>query len=141
MPHWKSMMDRDYIFAFDLEGKDVVVEIARVAPGELVSTGGRKTKKPVAFFKGKQKGLALNATNCKTIAAMFGNDTTAWVGKRITLYPTTTTMGGDTVECIRVRPRPANGAAKLDTNPVPASATPDEEEIRLIAEREREENQ
>jgi hypothetical protein len=98
------MMDRDYIFAFDLNGKDVVVEIAKVVAGELTSTGGRKSKKPIAYFKGKEKGLALNATNCKVIAGMYGNDTSHWVGKRITLYPTTTQMGGDTVECIRVRP-------------------------------------
>ncbi len=110
MPHWKSYMDRDFIFAFDLAGKDVDVEIAKVNAGELVSTGGRKTKKPVAFFKGKEKGLALNSTNCKTIASLYGNDTTNWIGKRITLYPTTTQMGGETVECIRVRPRAPSGS-------------------------------
>jgi hypothetical protein len=104
MPHWKSMMDRDYIFAFDLQGQDVTVTIARVTAGELVSQGGRKAKKPVCFFEGKEKGLALNATNCKTIAALYGNDTDGWRGKKVTLYPTTTSMGGETVECIRIRP-------------------------------------
>jgi hypothetical protein len=137
MPHWKSMMDRDYIFAFDLNGKDVTVEITRVIAGELVSNGGRKTKKPVAFFKGKEKGLALNSTNCKTIAALYGNDTTTWVGKRITLYPTTTTMGGDTVECIRVRPRAPTGNAKTDTAPA-SNAPPQDDELEAIAARDRE---
>lgn len=112
MPHWKSYMDRDYIFAFDLNGKDVIVTIAKVVAGELTGQGGRKSKKPVLFFEGKERGLALNATNSKAIAALYGNYTEKWIGKRITLYPTTTQMGGETVECIRVRPTAPNGSAR-----------------------------
>lgn len=104
MPHWRSMMERDFIFAFDLNGKDVVVTIDRVEAGNLTGQGGRKTKKPVCYFKGKEKGLALNSTNCRTIAALYGNDTDKWPGKQLTLYPTTTSFGSETVECIRVRP-------------------------------------
>lgn len=99
------MTDRDYIFAFDLNGKDVNVRIKQVKAGTLVGERGKKDKKPVAYFHGKEKALALNATNCKTIATMYGNDVDDWVDKWITLYPTTTEMGGQTVECIRVRPR------------------------------------
>ena len=106
MPHWKSMMDRDFIFAFDLDGRDVNVTIARVEAGSVNGQGGRKAKKPIMYFEGKEKGLALNSTNSKTIAAMFGNYTEKWIGKAITLYPTTTQMGGETVECIRIRPTP-----------------------------------
>jgi hypothetical protein len=80
--------------------------------GELVGPGGKKSKKPLCYFRNVPKPLGLNATNCKTIAALYGNDTDGWVGKRITLYPTTTQMGGETVECVRVRPR------------VPPAATP-----------------
>lgn len=102
--HWKSMTDREFIYAFDLAGRDVTVKIARVTQGELASAGGRKTKKPVVFFEGKEKGLALNSTNAKTISGMYGNYVEKWIGQPITLYPTTTQMGGETVECIRVRP-------------------------------------
>lgn len=105
MPHWKSMMDRDFIFAFDLNGKEVAVTISRVEAGTLNGSGGRKAKKPVVYFEGKEKGLALNSTNCKTIAKLYGNYTEKWIGKQITLYPTTTEMAGETVECIRVRPQ------------------------------------
>lgn len=106
MPHWKSMTERDFMFAFDLEGKDRTVTIARVTAGELTGTGGKKSKKPLCYFKESKSGkpLALNATNCKAIAAMYGNDTDGWVDKRVTLYPTQTQMGGETVDCIRVRP-------------------------------------
>ena len=129
MPHWKSMMDRDYIFAFDLGGKDVTVTIRDVKAGSLVSNGGRKAKKPVAFFEGKDKGLALNATNCKTIAKLYGNDTEAWIGKQITLWPTTTEMNGETVECIRVRPsipRQQNGRGQQRPAPPKPAAQHDE---------------
>lgn len=104
MPHWKSMMDRDFIYAFDLNGRDVTVTIAKVTAGSIAGNGGRKSKKPLCYFEGKEKALALNATNCKVIAKLYGNDTDAWVGKKIRLYPTTTEMAGETVECIRVRP-------------------------------------
>lgn len=105
--HWKSMMERDYLYAFDLQGKDVTLTIEKVTGGQLTGTGGKKTKKPLCFFRESQSGkpLALNSTNCKTIAALYGNDTEGWIGKRITIFPTTTQFGGDEVECIRVRPR------------------------------------
>lgn len=103
MPHWKSMTDRQFIYAFDLGGKDVTVTITKVEAGVLTLEGGAKTKKPVVHFNGKEKGLALNATNAKTIATLYGNYTEKWVGQQITLYPATTNMGGKTVECIRVR--------------------------------------
>jgi hypothetical protein len=114
MTHWKSMMDRDYIFAFDLQGKNVNVTIDKITAGELHDPRNpkKKAKKPVCYFVGKEKPLALNSVNCKTIAAMYGNDTENWRGKAITLYPTTCEAFGETVECIRVRPeRPTAKAA------------------------------
>ncbi len=130
MPHWKSLMDRDYLFAFDLQGKDCTVTIAKVTGGEIKGTGGKKSKKPLCYFKESrdQRPLGLNSTNCKAIAAMYGNDTAGWVGKRITIYPTTTNFGGETVDCIRVRPGIPSDKAKageLATNP---EASTDERE-------------
>lgn len=119
MAHWKKMMDRDYIFAFDLDGKDVTLTIERVVAGTVIGERGKKNKKPVLFFKetkadetGKKKGLAYNTTNCKTTAALYGDEVDNWIGKRVTLYPTTTEFGGKTVDCIRVRPRIPTGATR-----------------------------
>ncbi len=82
----------------------MTVTIESVAGGTLVGTGGTKNKKPILRFKGTEKGLALNITNARVIAGMYGGfDSEAWLGKRITLYPTTTTFGSQTVECIRIR--------------------------------------
>jgi len=117
--HWKSMMDRDFIFAFDLDGRDVTVTISKVTAGQLTGEGGRKSKKPLCYFEGKEKALALNSTNCKVIAALYGNDVEKWVGKRVTLYPTQTEMGGKTVDCIRVRPKMPSGKAPKQPEPTP----------------------
>lgn len=127
------MMDRDYLFAFDLQGRDCTVTIAKVTGGEIKGTGGKKSKKPLCYFRESRdnRPLGLNSTNCKTIAAMYGNDTAGWVGKRITLYPTTTTFGPDTVECIRVRPGVPSEKAKAGelatapAEPEPQASTED----------------
>ena len=103
---YRSMYDKDYIGAWDLQDRDVVVTITRVVAGQLTGQGGRKAKKPVVYMKGTEKGFALNATNGKAIAAMYGNHVEGWVGKRIALYKSTTRNpnGDGEVECIRVRP-------------------------------------
>src|SRR5450432_880147 len=90
---WRSMFDREYLGAWDVAGRDYTLEIVRVTADELTGEGGRKTRKPVLHFKDAKKGLALNKTNSRIIAGMYGNDTRAWIGKRVTLFATTTTFG------------------------------------------------
>ena len=104
MSDWRGMFDRDHIGAWDLDGRDVTVTIESVKATVLTAQGGKSNKKPVIHFKGKEKGFVCNKTNAKAIAAMYGNDTSKWVGQRITIYPTTTSFGNETKECIRVRP-------------------------------------
>lgn len=138
MAHWKSMMEKEYLYAFDLQGRDVTVEIDRIVGGELTGEGGKKTKKPVAWFVGKKKPLALNATNCKTIARLYGsNDVKDWVGKRITLWPTTTTFGSDTVDCIRIRPEIPPPAKSGNAGRAQAPAT-DKSDVDAAADRDAE---
>lgn len=124
MGHWKKLMDeKELLYAYDLDGKDVTLEIEKVTGGELVGEQGRKTKKPIASFKGTAKKLALNTTNCKQIVSLYGsNEVNDWVGKRVTLFPTTTEFGGKVMDCIRIRPMiPAPAAKKGDPGlPVPA---------------------
>jgi hypothetical protein len=49
--------------------------------------------------------LLLNKTNAKTIAQLYGNNPAAWVGQLITLFPSTTSVGGQECDCVRVRPK------------------------------------
>lgn len=104
---YRSLYDKDFIGAWDLKDKDVVVTITKVIGGQLTAPGGRKSKKPVVYMRGTEKGFALNATNGKTIASLYGNHVEAWVGKKIALYKSMTRspQGDGEVECIRVRPK------------------------------------
>ena len=104
MTDYRAMYDSDYLGHWDLNGKDVTVTISKVEAGTLTGQGGRKARKPLVYFEGKEKAMALNKTNGKAIAAMYGSDTASWIGKRITIYPTQTQFGPETVDCIRVRP-------------------------------------
>lgn len=105
MPDVRLLFDKEYLYAFDLQARDVTVTIKKVIGGTLVGQGGKKNKKPVLFFEGKEKGLALNITNARSIKDIYGSfKSEDWIGKRITLYPTTTTFGSQTVDCIRIRP-------------------------------------
>lgn len=113
MPDVRSMYDKEFLYSFDLQGRDVTVKIVRVVSGKLTGQGGKSNKKPVLYFEGKEKGLGLNITNARIIAGMYGSfDSSAWIGKSITLYPTTTTFGKDTVDCIRIRPTIPNSHGK-----------------------------
>jgi hypothetical protein len=98
------MYDGTYLGAWDLDGRDVTFKISGVHGGEFTGQQGRKSRKPFVSFEGYEKVFLLNKTNGKIIAGLYGPKTEAWIGKLLTLFPTTTTLGSDTVDCIRVRP-------------------------------------
>ena len=137
MPDVRTMFDKAYLYAYDLQGRDVTVTIAKVTGGMLTGTGGKSNKKPIIFFQGHQKGLALNITNARTIAAMYGGSFKSedWIGKRVTLYPSRTTFGKDEVECIRIRPT-IPGAKVKDTpaaDPPPVDREPGSDDDETAA--------
>jgi hypothetical protein len=109
MTDYRSMYDGKYLGSWNLvdadgNKRDCVVTISGVQAGEVVMEGGVKNKRPIISFEGKPLPMICNKTNGKAIAGMYGTDTKAWVGKRITLYSTTTQVGGQEKDCIRVRP-------------------------------------
>jgi hypothetical protein len=135
MTDYRKYYDKDFIGAWDLADGDMTITITKCVGGSLTAPGGRKSKKPVVYFEGSEKGFALNATNGKTIAALYGNHVEQWAGKRITLYKSMTRspQGDGDVECIRVRPTaPHTGgkrsAPKTESPPESAgAATPSAE--------------
>jgi hypothetical protein len=98
---FRVLFPSKYLQAADLEGSDQVVTIKIITPVEEV--GQSKDKRPVVYFDGVTKGLVLNKTNAKRIAKLYGNDTAAWIGRPITLYPSECDFGDETVPCLRVR--------------------------------------
>ncbi len=121
MADYRLLYDSEYLYAFHLQGKETTVKIAKVTGGELVGEGGRKAKKPIVWFEGKEKPLALNKTNGRAIATLYGPDTAKWIGQLITIYPTTTQFGGEQKDCVRVRPVKPNGKGAPAESPEPGS--------------------
>ncbi len=86
----------------DLADTEWTLTIGGVEMEELKSERGIEHK-PVVAFRGAEKRLVLNLTNYDSIAAAYGEDTDAWTGKKIILYPDETQFGRKLVNCIRVR--------------------------------------
>jgi len=93
-----------FLKAVDLDGKDLTLTISAVHLDELEGNRGKQTKGLVSFSD-QPKALVLNRTNGLCLKAMFGRETDAWVGKRITLYPAPIQFE-DADICIRVRGSP-----------------------------------
>jgi len=103
MGHYRLMYPSEYLNAADLHDKEVALTIAKVEVEDVPGQDGKKKPKPVLHFEKTAKRFPLPKTCAKVIAAKFGNDTQEWIGKKITVFPTTCEAFGQTVECIRVK--------------------------------------
>ena len=103
--HWKLLTNPDFIGAYWLpEGQDVTVTIDYVVREQITGSGGKKEECTVAHLQGV-KPFILNATNSKSIARLYGPYIEDWAGQQITLFASTAKLAGDTVECLRIRPK------------------------------------
>ena len=106
-----DMFPGKFLKAADLNGHPVKAIIERVELRDVVGQGKEQDYKPVLYFQGKQKGLILNKTNGRAITDAY-DDTEAWQGKELEIYPDRTSFQGKLVDCIRVRipvpPEPGN---------------------------------
>lgn len=106
-------MDFDQLYpnrfmkAGEFQGRDVTLKIISVKLEELEGEKGKKNKAIVTFER-TPKELVLNRTNGEAVKLMFGRETNAWIGKRVTFYPATITdpFTGDPSLAIRVRGSP-----------------------------------
>lgn len=115
--HWKQLVNPDYIGAYALpDGDDLTVTIDYVQREMITVAGGKKEECTVAHLVGN-KPFILNATNSKSIHKLYGPYIEDWRGKQITLYASTTKLGTDTVECLRIRPQVPRATKK----PLPAN--------------------
>lgn len=113
---YRGCYDRDFIGFWDLGGKDMTLKIARVQVGKLqAQQGEKKEKKLLIWFDRAEKGWIVNKTCAATIAGMYGNKPAEWIGKKITLFATTCSAFGKTVDCIRVRPKIPLESVKKET--------------------------
>jgi hypothetical protein len=133
-----------FLKAGEFKGKDVTLTVAAVDVEELEGDKGKQVK-GIITFKETKKQLVLNKTNGLCLRGMFGRDTGAWVGKRVTFWPAPIDFGdaeiairvrgspdleadleieiklarkkARTVKMFKTGPRGANGAAKKEAPP------------------------
>lgn len=112
--HWKQLVNNDYIGAYALDGQDLTLTIGKVAKEIVTGSSGRKEECTVIHWREDQLPMICNRTNAKTISKLYGPYVEDWAGNCITLFPTTTRFGGETVECLRIRPqKPARGEPEI----------------------------
>lgn len=84
----------------DLQGQEVTVTIENVT-AESYEEGD--PERLVLQFVGMKKRLGLNSTNTASVAGLWGDETDDWIGKNVTLYPSTCMFQGNRKDCIRIR--------------------------------------
>jgi hypothetical protein len=95
-----------YVSAVELGEKAPTLTIDHVKMVELEGEDGKVKPKPVCYFKETDRGWVMCKTTALCVAAMFGNETDAWHGKRVTLFATDVQVGKERKPGIRVRGSP-----------------------------------
>jgi hypothetical protein len=99
-----QMFPSKWLRVDDLRGKSHVVKITRIASHKV---GPREESRWVMYFEGHSKGLILNKGNALAIAELYGDESDAWIGQEITIYPGQVKYKGQLVPSVCVRnPRP-----------------------------------
>jgi hypothetical protein len=130
-------MKKDQVFpsrflkAGDLAGRPIPVTIEHAMFEKLKTLDGKEQEKIVLYFAGTKKALPLNVTNWDSVAAVCGDDSDSWPGKKIELYPDKTHMGGKLVDCIRVRTPAQRGLPAKKPERAPAS---EQDEVEFVSE-------
>ena len=103
--HWKKLINPDYLGAYSLDpGKDMVLTIRQVRKELITGADGKKEECIVCYWQEEQKPMILNVTNCKMIAKLLKTPyIEQWPGRMIQVGADLTKMGGEIVECLRVR--------------------------------------
>lgn len=105
--HWKQLQNNDWIGAYALQdGQDLTLTIDKAMQEQVTGNNGKREMcLTVHWLERDYKPMIVNRTNAKTITKVTGSPYIEdWHGKAITLYVDTTRLGGDIVECLRVRP-------------------------------------
>jgi hypothetical protein len=126
--NWRTMIEKDYLGAWDLATADgaprpYTLEIVKVTSVSLKTreTGNKGKRKLVIQFARADKRFVCNTTNAETIESLYGPDIEGWIGKRVTLYQADVRnpKGSGTIKGIRVQAkRPGGPAEQVISRPV-----------------------
>lgn len=102
--HWKKLTNPNYIGSEILQpGQELPLTIEKIVK-EQVKTAEGAQECIVAYFKGGQKGMILNKTNCKIITKVLDTPyVEEWIGKSITIYAAKIRAFGENIEALRVK--------------------------------------
>ena len=119
-----------FVSAADLPAA-ATVTIEKIDDEDFAKPGEPAKRKPVLYFKGRQKALVLNKVNALQLAATHGKDMAKWVGAKILLKPETTVFNGKSTPCIRTYAvtGEVNGQLVMGNAPPPPKAAPATEVI------------
>lgn len=122
--HYKKMLVGDYIAAIELDDKQPTLTIKGIkseqleampkagssddegASGNGAKKEAKKKKKWIVFFKETDRGWVLNRTNILCLAAMFGEESDGWIGKRVTIFAQMVQVGRKKEPGIRIKGSP-----------------------------------
>ena len=99
---YSEMFPGRFIKADLLKGHKVTLTIKKIEGDDLVGENNKSKLEWLVSFEERSLEWVANKTNSYCMMRMWGNDPHAWVGKRVTLYPTTTKFGRETLDCIRI---------------------------------------
>ena len=96
-----------FIKSAEFGGRDVMLTIDTIRLEDLPD----KMRGVITFTErsrktNKQLEWVLNRTNAECLRALWGRDTSAWLGKRVTLFAQPMNVGGENITGIRVRGSP-----------------------------------
>lgn len=108
-----AMFPSKFLKADDVGQSGAIYTIKAVG---IEALGTEQEEKPVVRFRETPKGLVVNKTNAAILGELFGDDTDAWLGKRVALRVERVSFQGRRVDSIRVvdsAPLPHNEAGGL----------------------------
>ncbi len=107
---WSEMFPSRFLKSQQLKKGDATLTIKSVyldkdLPGKKKGT---KETRGIVTFAETELEWVLNKTNASCLALMFGRETAAWLGKRVTLWPApfTNPFTGEVTTALRVRGSP-----------------------------------
>jgi hypothetical protein len=82
-----AVFESRFLRPSDLKGRDWTLTIAAFRVESLASKFGGERPRGILAFQGAKKELVVNRTNSLAMQAMWGGESDAWIGRRVTLYP------------------------------------------------------
>lgn len=116
--HYSAMLVGQFIKAGEFGTGDIPLQptwtISRVALEKLESismtdtenAAGKLKTKGIVYFKEIGVGWVLNRTNIMCLVEMWGQDTDAWIGKRVTLFRADVRVGAKMDVGVRIKGSP-----------------------------------